>query len=820
MPYTFADLKDEIRRLIWPEGEAEELVPIHDKFFVEALVDIQRWVDCYQYNNTQLYRACSRFYVCGLNVMDMPQQQGWGSMSNKIVRVSVVDQLTPDKHLESASAWTNWCSRVYYEQVPYCKMLEYQQQVKSCSTCGGGFANFSGIFGFGCGCRRADYPVPTDEEYLAFPALPLGHHYQPQVSTDSRFGRAQRGVWAQERGRFYIAPYLQRTETVILEWDGIKGLWDDNDLVEDNPQLKRAVRYYVSWQHLKDYDRDDVGAAQAQASFIEARRGMMRDCREETRVRGCEGSNARQAVIPSAIQGGPADQVDPVAATLQNADQLATECPDVPSVTFDPPAGSTVAFPIYVVMTATAGDDIYFTTDGSIPTRASFRYTGPVQFSSDAVIRAIAVRGECTSVATYGVSDADYSPYVGDGVHTSSFSRRCSTGDQAGPWFVFTPNGSSDHIFDLNLSMATNRQILDVEVYRTDTSGIWNTGKCWATQYLINPVEQGGGTFASFPLVMFENGSKLHGEYVTSVGEFAAGAHAFTCYGETLGYDPDTYYKCIVKFGNNERVYFFIGTQCSDQVGHPCQEPVADGDRFTSSFEVATVIQDGVEVPAVTITATWALVEDDGVWVLGKIEAVTADGSTTNVTLSGLTVGTGYAPGETAILSGASWHGISVGGCVAIPPLTPPDPTTTTTTTTTSTTTTSTTPSPCDCPAPGACSAGDWLLSIFSNTEDGEYPPGPCTISANMANISMDPWTWEIDSEGTYARVTCFGGGRYEYEVSNTNPDGQCGFLFSYTGRFSHVTFDDNCCSLVMYDDINGGPDAPGGFRILFQIIA
>lgn len=51
---------------------------------------------------------------------------------------------------------------------------------------------------------------------------------------------------------------------------------------------------------------------------------------------------------------------------------------------------------------STEGAEIYYTLDGSVPTTASTKYTAPFKLSADAIIRAIAVKGESTSFPFFG----------------------------------------------------------------------------------------------------------------------------------------------------------------------------------------------------------------------------------------------------------------------------------------------------------------------------------------------------------------------------------------------------------------------------------
>ena len=575
MPYTFAQLKAEISPLLWPQGEAENLVAAHNKFFIEALLEIQRWANCFQHNNTQLYRACSRYYKCGVNVMDGPSSESSRSIANSIQRLSVIDQLDPVTRRESASAPDEWCSQIFYEQVGYSKILKYQQQVESCSSCGG-FANFTGIFGFNTGNScKGNFPTPDDAEYLSSPALPMGHHYQPQASTNSPRGRANRGVWALERGRIYIAPWLQNTETVIVEWNGIKSEWEDLDIVDDNPQLKRAVRYYVAWNHAKDYDRDDVAAAAAEKSWRMALSQLMRDCREEGRIRsngldgvgegdggGASGSGAHMADV---LVGGR-----PAPATFQNqlvVDPGSDGCPDVATPMFDPPSGEIVTYPIFTVITsATAGAAIYYTTNGTTPTRASQLYTFPLEIASGTQVNAKAFLGECPSFE----NSTNYLDAVDLSKIAPVLSVLCTDTDRAGPWYVFHPDGSKDINWNVFFELNDGAVVKRLELYETDQNGIWMSGRSWATDYTIFPL--GHGAFNSYPLVIDRLGLQLETVYKTNLNQSFPGPNSWDLFGESVGAGVSgSHYKLIIFLTDGTSFYSTHSLTCDP----PCvPEPV------------------------------------------------------------------------------------------------------------------------------------------------------------------------------------------------------------------------------------------------------
>ena len=280
--YTFGQLKTAIRGVIWPDGEADNLVVAHNKFFVDALLDLQTWVKCLQQDHIDIIPQCATLYNCGLTALDAPR--------GTIFKVSVIDKLDPDTGLESADADTDYCSEIVYRQIDPCHIRSYLTRSQRQGCC------LSIPFYFGLpisGCGSAAYPIPTNADLPdGLPLLPLGYSY-PQASTDRTSGRSLHGVWAIERGKLYIAPWIQSTETILIKWDGIKRTWTDADGVDPDPQFAQAVEEYVRWQHAGKYDRDEAEHNRAAAAYNLARQTLIYNCRQETMLRSCKPSLAR-----------------------------------------------------------------------------------------------------------------------------------------------------------------------------------------------------------------------------------------------------------------------------------------------------------------------------------------------------------------------------------------------------------------------------------------------------------------------------------------------------------------------------------------------
>lgn len=299
MAYTFAQLKVEVRAVVFPAGESLNLVVAHNKFILDALIDLQTWVECLQVDNTTLVPQCATIFNCGLTVLDAPR--------GAIKSVSVIDKINPETEEEDPEAADDWCTEIFYKEVDFCHVNKFLATGRSFGCCP------SIPLFFSLNCCKGSFPAPTDEGLTGLPLLPLGYHYG-QESTDDEHGRALAGVWAKERGKIFIAPWLQSTETVVVKWDGIKRTFADADLVDDDPLLKKAVEEYLRKEHAGKFDKDMEEFARATAAYNETRAMLIHQCREETRIRDCEPSHARAS--------------SPVQLFYNDQQQATSNCPD------------------------------------------------------------------------------------------------------------------------------------------------------------------------------------------------------------------------------------------------------------------------------------------------------------------------------------------------------------------------------------------------------------------------------------------------------------------------------------------------------------
>lgn len=304
----------------------------------------------------------------------------------------------------------DFCSRIDYREVDACHIREYLRRSNKCGCC----LPLSFFFGLSpAECVKGHYPVPTDEGLAAgLPTLPLGFHYS-QTSLDRECGRAKVGVFSKERGKIWVAPWIQTTESVIVEWDGIKRSWSDGDPIDEDPLLAEALINYAMWKHNSKWDRDYQAAEVARSAYMDVRAMLIRQCREETRQRRCEPSHARAGFTnlyyndeqsatvqcPSGSTGDSVTEIIPAGtvASLKSVsdankiakDQALTQakarldCVTNPTVFWNTPKTGTAECEQEEGAPAPTGNQVIITIDAG-------KYPGSTQAEADALAQAAA----------------------------------------------------------------------------------------------------------------------------------------------------------------------------------------------------------------------------------------------------------------------------------------------------------------------------------------------------------------------------------------------------------------------------------------------
>lgn len=243
-PYTYKNLKDEIKSSIWPNDPPENLVTAIDRIFLQAVNWLQQNIECLKDEHLDVTSQCSTYFHCGLTVIDKPD--------------GVIHQLYTVQH-------SGFCDPVRYDEVSKDQIMRWSRRLMS---------------------------IVTSPVNAGLKRLPAGFTYA-EDSTDDSSGRALAGFWAKDRDRILIAPWLQSYEDVAVEWTGYKTKWNDSDVILDAPDFKRAVKLFVQREFARDFERDP-GFAQMCNDDLQGNpaRGifggipaLMHQCREKRRQR-------------------------------------------------------------------------------------------------------------------------------------------------------------------------------------------------------------------------------------------------------------------------------------------------------------------------------------------------------------------------------------------------------------------------------------------------------------------------------------------------------------------------------------------------------
>jgi hypothetical protein len=235
-------LKDEIRGQVFVESEQENLLHAHDLIFLEALGEIQKDVVEAQDDQCNVVEFCRTSYRCGMTVLAAPR--------GIIHRVYLI-QKREGKY--------DWCRPVFLQQREYYELESWSRTFRH-------RASSAGLGRLPLGLTAAD------------------------ASNDSKHGRAHNGLYAIHDHNIYIAPWLQSDEAVVIEWKGIKPTtrWTDDDLVDDSPEFKKAVKLFFQYAHERDYGTDPAQRSSLHEDYNDALSELMLQRREETRVKAQE----------------------------------------------------------------------------------------------------------------------------------------------------------------------------------------------------------------------------------------------------------------------------------------------------------------------------------------------------------------------------------------------------------------------------------------------------------------------------------------------------------------------------------------------------
>ena len=241
---TFDEFKTRTLADVFPDGAPENLETWLGRAAQSALVEIQRVIPCFQYRHVDVTPACNIFWQAGSAVVTAPKGQ--------LVRVYSVDP----------AADPNWAQPTFYQPVRLSFLRRWQARWRR------GFAWDSSLNAPGSGVAYG----------MGFDKI--------TATSDSPSGRAVAGLHALDPGanQLWIAPWLQSTESLVVEWQGIKREWASADEVPDSHDFLRLARLFVELEFGRKFAAADL--AIRESAYREAMADMLATCRQEQQTHG------------------------------------------------------------------------------------------------------------------------------------------------------------------------------------------------------------------------------------------------------------------------------------------------------------------------------------------------------------------------------------------------------------------------------------------------------------------------------------------------------------------------------------------------------
>lgn len=217
---TFAQLKAnllgtaDVPGSAFPLGTPENLRPQCEGFVLEALIEIQRWIECWRVGHIDVVPARFLMVQNGCTVATKP--------AGAVDRVYTIATTTDG---------AGWDHPVNYAPVELAYLRRWMSRFR---------ASF----------RYPSFVSPPGRE---------GFRAATQLD-DSPYGRALTGVWSLDgrTDRLIVGPWLQSNESLVIEWTGIKRTWGESDIVSDNPDFTRLVKLWVLQEYGRHWASSDL----------------------------------------------------------------------------------------------------------------------------------------------------------------------------------------------------------------------------------------------------------------------------------------------------------------------------------------------------------------------------------------------------------------------------------------------------------------------------------------------------------------------------------------------------------------------------------
>lgn len=228
MSQTFASFKDDIKSLVFPGGFARTIEYQFGQDVVQALILVQRFVEYFKSRNKSRHDFCSTYFMCGATVIPKPRgeiQRIWTVENGECCPVFL------DWESDYDTFW-NWLN---YNRLPW-----------------------------------------TEPPNTGMPPLQAPFKFAEAITDKGR--RYNFGRYTYDGERIFIGHRIESTESIIVQWLGIRRKYEDSTLmpyddaeegdVNDlGTELKNVVAAYVRAEDLRKNRRMPAEADQEMRNF-------------------------------------------------------------------------------------------------------------------------------------------------------------------------------------------------------------------------------------------------------------------------------------------------------------------------------------------------------------------------------------------------------------------------------------------------------------------------------------------------------------------------------------------------------------------------
>lgn len=220
---TYEVFKERVKEIVFPEGEAENLVSTHNSYIVEALINLQTNIPCLRENNVDVYTKEDVREQCNADFVTGPRGV-----------IQAVYAFLPGSD----------CARYFYDARNQA-FVDCWMAKQSCVTCND----------------------QTDDDEPSITRSPECHTemagdtacaspYEEADEDDSTFQGSKRYYAIGPNQKLILAPRFPCGYKVVVHWEGVKRSYDESDVLPDDMDLITTVAKFVEGQKALRLDKD------------------------------------------------------------------------------------------------------------------------------------------------------------------------------------------------------------------------------------------------------------------------------------------------------------------------------------------------------------------------------------------------------------------------------------------------------------------------------------------------------------------------------------------------------------------------------------